>query len=166
MADKTPEARAKRERIWTARRSAEICGCCGKALSPQEPVWRVRQGLGQTMFGGWSYTIIPICHDCTDSYYIGIGRTAPCEACGRPVTNKEQSSWRHLHWFCSERCQAKCYRLAQRAKTAEQRNKICPVCQTPFEAKRTDARTCSSACRQKGYRARVTDRRCPASTPT
>ena len=43
----------------------------------------------------------------------------------------------------------------------EAREKVCEVCGKAFTATRRDTKTCSSPCRQKAYRRRVTDRRPP-----
>jgi len=59
------------------------------------------------------------------------------------------------HWFCSERCAKRCYRAKDRKRRAEQRLKECAVCRETFEATRSDAKTCSPACRQTAYRRRV-----------
>ena len=147
------EERARRRQMYTAIRAGLICSECAKSLEPGEPVWRRRRSLGRGFFGGWRYEVATVCTDCKGHAWYG--RTAPCNGCGRPVTNLHDIQRRLKHPFCCEKCRAKAYRISRRAKTAETREKECPVCGETFTAERSDAVTCSSACRQKAYRRRV-----------
>ena len=55
--------------------------------------------------------------------------------------------------YCSDACcaVAKAKRVEER-KQAHRSEHICKVCGKAFSSKRTDARYCSNACRQKAYR--------------
>ena len=44
----------------------------------------------------------------------------------------------------------------RRDRREQARQKVCPVCNRHFHAKRRDGEYCSGACRQKAYRIRVT----------
>lgn len=179
----TDKERAERKIRWRAQQTAECCGKCGLDLKPDDPVWRTRISLGPGFFGGGRRAIVPLCDKCkgTSDHYEG---PRPCESCGRPVANEPKvkikrvdyaaraaRDWRRFHglpeapekqshWFCSERCAKRCYGSKERDGRAAQRFKVCPVCGESFEAQRLDAKTCSSPCRQKAYRRRVTDATC------
>lgn len=45
----------------------------------------------------------------------------------------------------------------RRERRLQARQKVCPMCNREFTATRADGVFCSSACRQKAYRLRVTD---------
>jgi hypothetical protein len=57
-----------------------------------------------------------------------------------------------------EACSSKC-RLAIHAREAKrpERKRVCPVCRKKFVAPRSDAVTCSNACRQRRHRDRRID---------
>jgi hypothetical protein len=122
-----------------------ICGDCGRDLDPDEPVWRERSRCG-------------ICTVCSDCRSWDFGDPSPCETCGRPVHNEWRSRPRR-HVFCSERCASRWYNARQKAERDEARLKICEVCCEHFEAPRRDTKYCGTACKQKAYRHRVTDRK-------
>ena len=172
----TDEERARDKLRWNAQRTAKTCGQCGRDLEPDEAVWRTRIGNGRSIFGGWRWTVVPLCRECKRDWPSYSARK-PCEACGRPVANEIIERGRDYalrdrraraifynwplpkeklaHWFCSERCAKRCYRAKERERRAEQRLKECAVCGETFEATRSDAKTCSPACRQKAYRRRT-----------
>ena len=80
-------------------------------------------------------------------------RASPCENCGRMITAPE--SLLRKHWVCSQRCRKVIHRRREREAREKQREgMVCDVCGTAFAPARLDARTCSSACRQKAYRRR------------
>lgn len=69
-----------------------------------------------------------------------------CEACDRPM-GMERRMVGTQRWRCSPEC-----RHARSPRpTYEQ---ACTICGNTFTARRDDAETCSSACRQKSYRRR------------
>jgi hypothetical protein len=94
----------------------------------------------------------------------------PCEGCARPVVNhksvrpgyRRENGWIQTEdyaprdsWriFCSERCRRAVFGAEQKAKR-EHDPIDCPVCHERVDARRRDARYCSSACRQRAYRER------------
>jgi hypothetical protein len=58
-------------------------------------------------------------------------------------------------------CRGYCQTCYARVLRREHRHKrgTCAGCNQPFTTTRTDARFCSGACRQRGYRRRVTEKR-------
>ena len=73
-------------------------------------------------------------------------RMGHCEICNRPMGMEWRMSGAQ-RWRCSREC-----RQARTPRpTYEQ---ACTICGATFTARRDDAETCSSACRQKAYRQR------------
>jgi len=70
-----------------------------------------------------------------------------CRGCGRTLI--AMNHWRS--WLCSRAC---CMRLCRRRQKKNPTKCICSICQKTFEPKRSDARYCSHACRQRDYRTR------------
>jgi hypothetical protein len=121
------KARARRRR---ARRTAEICGKCGRTLDEQEPVYVTRVKLIPTRTTRW---LAPVCEGCAPDYmkdtngshyYVQrltkIFPSRPCESCGRTVVfDTTPALWRRRkHVHCSSRCQDTYYRRARRAGRA------------------------------------------------
>jgi hypothetical protein len=81
---------------------------------------------------------------------------APCETCGRDVFFVSPSSEAPPtgRVFCSENCKSERKARERKGKRVESHNISCEVCGTEFVAKRSNAKTCSPACRQKSYRLR------------
>jgi hypothetical protein len=77
-----------------------------------------------------------------------------CETCGRRmfVRSRRDFSWWRRHYFCSKRCESGHYNKLRHDRGEEARQKACPICGQEFTAKRSDAKTCSPACRQKMHR--------------
>ena len=148
------EERARRVRRYEAEETATVCGDCGKAIAPDEPIHRVRQYIGHGFMGGARYSVYPVCEDCAGAPNWH-SRLTDCEACGRPMHQVWPFSGRHH--FCCLKCATKIYRQIAKHRKAIARRRTCPVCEQEFTPARNDARTCSSACRQKAYRQRVTD---------
>jgi hypothetical protein len=102
--------------------------------------------------------------DDTDDY-LGIRKKttifatpADCETCGRHMFVRSSNTGRYFriaqeHYFCSGRCKSRFYNKQRSEKTAKKRSgKECPMCGREFTAKRSDAKTCTPACRQKMHR--------------
>jgi hypothetical protein len=59
--------------------------------------------------------------------------------------------------YCSGVCREQARYAAARAKRADLRGtRICDNCDETFEPRRSDAKFCSDACKQRAYRKRVT----------
>jgi hypothetical protein len=156
-------SRERRRRIRETARTARHCADCGRALAPQEPVWRHRISLGPGFLGfGWRYGVAPCCEQCRSTWR-PYAPVVPCEGCGRPVHNGRTCRTRR-HTFCCEVCKLQAVNADARQKRALTRNTMpCEGCGETFEPKRTDARYCSAACRQRVYRKRVTANECHLS---
>jgi hypothetical protein len=140
-----------RARALVARLAAECCGACGRALAADETVWLSRVTVGNNFRHRYWQT--PMCGDCRQG-----GRwlpAQPCGGCGRPVAYRA-SRKRRRHVLCSDRCRRRWYNRAREQETASARRRFCVVCGRAFAATRRDALTCSPACRQRGYRTRMT----------
>ena len=97
---------------------------------------------------------------------------ATCVKCGKPIQCSEvakHSNWgsgRGTRWVCREcrsvgrwqvyYCRSACYYRDWRRSRAKPRKVVksrkCAACRKPFTPQRSDARTCSNACRQARYR--------------
>ena len=97
-----------------------------------------------------------LCGKCKDewpaSHYHDFGDAKPCHNCGRPV-RVDYNRNIPLPLVCSDECRRAVYaKLArERRQNAEQ---VCATCGNDFIPKRSDAKYCSVACKQKAYRAR------------
>ena len=98
----------------------------------------------------------------------------PCEYCGRPVVNEyrrvagyrlpgppvwndeaQKYEWKELRYAiaCSWECEHQLTLRRRRQKRAAARaGGACAVCGGPINASRSDAKTCTNACRQKLWR--------------
>lgn len=86
----------------------------------------------------------------TDEYV-----TYHCAQCRCPVHYKEwQRNAGQRHDFCSYRCHNDYYMERRRERLRIAREKVCDVCETEFQAARTDSKYCSHACKQRAFRQR------------
>lgn len=150
--------KAQNRRISQAQRDARSCGICGKPFRPGEVIWRGSTTM--SFRGGQRRTLVPMCDACRskvkdqwwDHRWL---ETEPCESCGRTVRNLKSPLTHRRYVTCSEECRLKVQKLRESERRALDRLKVCGTCREPFEATRSDARYCSSACRQKAYRRRT-----------
>jgi hypothetical protein len=148
----SPEAKDWRSK---ARETGEICGGCGQAFGKADPRYRVN------VYGEY----VSMCGGCAPEWLTS-GRGKPvrilpavdvhaweCAGCGSEVIFG-MTDWQYRkRVYCSDRCRKEAAR--KRHKPAEPHNITCEVCGTEFTARRSDARTCSPACRQRAYRKRA-----------
>lgn len=143
------------------------CDFCNRAFDEGETVYRLRGvRVGGMGFPNIRFQFASACADCAkdhiDSYSYGFYAPEPCEQCGRPVI-QDITRHRRKHTLCSEYCQIVFHVAASNARAKRARRKArgdtreCVVCSEVFEPARADSRYCSSPCRQKAYRRRVTD---------
>lgn len=81
-------------------------------------------------------------------YGLGAERSGACAGCGRRVVRNDDP--RLVHHTCSNACSVKASKTATNGSPAVTR---CECCGAEM-AGRADRRFCSSACRQRDYRAR------------
>jgi len=77
-----------------------------------------------------------------------------CKGCGRDFYTQIETKKYCLYSLCGNRGYQN--ELKQRRQEAR-KDMVCPVCEKTFTPKRSDAKYCSNACRQKAYRNSVTD---------
>jgi hypothetical protein len=152
--------RENQRNIRKAARTGTCCAKCTRQLAPDEPVWRQNLSLGRGLFGGWRCSVAPVCEQCRSDWREFRG-SRPCENCGRLVHN-EYNRRSYIRTFCSTMCQSRWSSERQSALAREQRRqargvtKECASCGEHFEPTRADARYCSTACRMRAHRHRVT----------
>ena len=158
----SPEEREASRRVAKARQAAQECARCGGGIG--DVVYRVRRLVGY-FFGKPVYGLMPVCEPCAPAYIVRRDRrayTTPdgyyrqrrvhCDSCKRVVVYGAADHDLRKRIFCSERCRWT-YHNEQRSEAASvSREKTCEVCGADFTATRTDAKTCSPACKQKAYR--------------
>jgi hypothetical protein len=142
-----------RRRARVAARDGRSCGKCGRQLDPAETVYLVRIGIGYRLGGSFGYWRAPICSGCAPSRALQADVATPCAGCGRGVVY-QRSDWRRRWFACSERCLWTARNRLRAERLAEARMLDCAVCGERFHPARSDAVTCSPACRQKAYRRR------------
>jgi hypothetical protein len=80
----------------------------------------------------------------------------PCKRCGRPVISDKRRK-RPKHITCSHECRKAVYVAISRERRRRGWVKAlaCALCGASFMPKRSDARYCSVACKQKAFRRRT-----------
>lgn len=163
---KREERRETRRLQYRARRDGGLCSKCGRGLKTDEAVYIAVVWAGhRPLTGTYGRHYGPVCEGCAPPYMKGEGRyynpridrceQRSCDTCERPVVWKSsRRDYYRRHVFCSERCQWSYYNTARNERAAHAREKVCEVCNETFTAARRDAKTCSSACKQKAYRRR------------
>jgi len=152
-----------------AWRGGKWCADCGEAFPDDVPIYRrmVSQWTrvqGGRLVGSRRSRVAPVCEGCkcpgewdlhwdqnaVCNLYDVLG-SDPCMGCERAVY---QSSLRARRWsYCSHDCRDKALREAHALRMAQRRFE-CAGCGEEYEPTRSDARYCSSRCRQAAYRVR------------
>ena len=145
---------AAAKRICHAQETASLCARCGNAIGKTEPVWRQRISYWR----GLSHRVAPHCADCKSEYRSFWDHPRACEGCGRDVFH-ELNLISHRRTFCCENCERPVRAAEARRRRTEARGatRTCQCCGETFEPSRADARFCCASCKQRAYRARVTD---------
>jgi hypothetical protein len=161
--------------VWDSRMYASVCTGCSATIEPGEPVEIVpRRSFHGLKTVGWpsywngkikpilgAYGHVAICAGCSKKrdedrlsrYDRRHHDRGQCECCGRPIRG-------HIGWVVKA-CSIHCLRTLYRRRLKRPAEPIpCAVCGRPFTPHRSDAKVCGSACRQKAYRQRVTDKGC------
>ena len=132
---------------WHAGYTAEHCGVCGRPIAAGDPVSWTQQ------FGAWRSTLT--CVHCVRP--LPTSHPRPCVGCQRPVHDHRCRAQRSTRPYCCQRCLWTYYNRRHAERRQAERQKVCPVCHSTFEATRRHATTCSPACRTRRYRtSRVT----------
>jgi hypothetical protein len=142
---------ATRRRGARAAEAGEICGACGRRLTLQETVWRLRLPAGTSPVSRRDVTwVAPACAACLPSARWATVPRRPCEGCGRRVVDCCRSRSRRITSCCERRRR----RAWNRRRITKRREVVCASCGQRFRPSRTDAWYCSGPCRQKAWRAR------------
>ena len=143
-----------------ARETAETCGKCGEAIGPMThnfEIYRVRE----------YERFIPMCVKCAPEWMVSRRGTPmriipgqevyewKCAGCGREVVFSMSESQYRRRIYCSEECKRTWKSKGSKRARTNPVKKTCEACGTQFEAKRSDAKTCSPKCRQRAYRQRL-----------
>lgn len=133
------------------------CAQCRAAFAPDQVVIVVRYG-----HEWFEYYWVTVCAACAEpAEQARATHKVTCEGCGQPMLTPRYpgtvmrwvSSWKNIgEHVCSKRCEQRYRRRLQRASRDETH---CTVCGVGFRPKRADAKFCSNACRQAGYRRRA-----------
>jgi hypothetical protein len=149
---------AANSRLWAeSRKSGNVCAACGEDISSR-PAYRVSE---------YSGPFVMMCDGCAPEWLVS-GRGKPmriipevnvhvwdCAGCGRQVMFGMSPSQYRKRVYCSEDCRT-AYAHAAKSEHSVPHKNACEVCGAEFASKRSDAKTCSPACRQKAYRRRLT----------
>jgi hypothetical protein len=137
-----PDTFSHRQRIHESARDARTCAQC------EGPIGEVVVIHGASVRGafGWSRLLARFCRGCMS----GDGSRGTCEGCRRIVIRRSDRRYRR-HTFCSDLCR---WQVQAASRRIVPEPHPCAGCGDPVTA-RADARYCSSACRQRAYRARA-----------
>jgi hypothetical protein len=157
------------ERHQRAHADASVCCRCGRSIPAGAAVWLLPCRLLHLGYGAAIWiredTVVAACDGCGALASQGKDRLvrdarccrASCPGCKRPVYVFAGS---RSSGYCSDRCRNRVHGARHRARNPKPKGPLvvvqCQVCDRNFVAKRSGAKTCSSACRQKAYRTRVT----------
>ena len=146
-----------------ALETGETCGKCGAELGDKvcryAPLLDLGYGGGGARWSSKPTTdAVPICEECAPDWLLELrtmvysldvySHKAPCKTCGREVFFVSSSANFTGTAFCSKTCKS------QHQAREVSRNRTCEICGEEFTATRSDAKTCSPACRQKAHRRR------------
>jgi hypothetical protein len=165
--------------VRRSRHDASLCARCSAAIAPAAPVKITRAYFRFDLYGREAYPRlhkVTLCSHCATDPGARIGMHAgaplhvprklapllvptplaalrPCQGCGRPL----DGHYGDLHVACCGRCLGRCHGRTWRSRhraPAAARGRPCATCGAVFTPRRSDARTCSDACRQKAHRRR------------
>ncbi len=108
----------ERARMHIAARAGGICAGCGRALAPDEPIWRVSHEAWVQRSGARVTWVVPVGTECVGAEVRAesLGQEPErCGGCGRPVY--QRPSAHGVRPFCCTRCRS----VAKVAETSERR---------------------------------------------
>lgn len=150
-----------------ARHLGGFCGKCQRKLKARQTVWRITLNFGSYRGGGPRNALTPVCRHCgPKSWRKDRTHRGRCAQCDRPVvnhvgyTNPFEWETRYPNVFCSDVCSSRWHssqRWKRKKEARRQQPFICEGCGKHFEPRRSDAKHCSSACKQRAYRVRMSN---------
>jgi hypothetical protein len=129
------------------------CDRCGDPFEAGDVIYRAMAPWGTSFFGGPTYWLVPHCRECVRPRWHEV-EPRPCVTCRRPVMDiRRYGLWAPDYPIaCGQRCAARAATVRRRVRHEP---RACPVCGADFTPRRSDARYCSGACRQRAYRERT-----------
>ena len=147
------------------------CNLCRREMSPADPIYRVSVAYSMNMQDISHGGVFEVCAECCATKpFVGVADMLgvdfswlatrqwrppkPCEKCGRPVICDMRRKL-SKYVVCSDGCRRAVYGAVARARRrslVEPRS--CALCGAAFRPKRSHARYCSAACKQKAFRRR------------
>ncbi len=143
--------------------NATHCADCGKLLGAviyvagQDPIRRRRSRRGWLVGDPRGRAVCRSCRPRADEVgRIEVWHRFTCQRCGRTVRYAVGLDYRYCTYRCANAVWTKAATERRSRYRAEHRIKrpICEVCGATFIAARSDARTCSTTCRQRAHRQR------------
>ena len=148
----------RRRALAESKETGKACARCGEELGSR-PAYRARK-YGEDPFA-------MMCVECAPEWLTSRrGKPMkiipavdvyewPCAGCNRPVVFGLSGGQYRTRVYCSDECRKTYAKQRRKSARSEAWEKTCEVCDSEFVAKRSDAKTCSPACRQKAYRNRL-----------
>jgi hypothetical protein len=149
------------------------CQLCRREMASADPIYRVSVAYSMNMRDISHGGVFEVCAECCATKPIisvaempGVDFSwlatrqwrppKPCEKCGRPVIwDMRRKLPKYV--VCSDGCRRAVYGAVARAKLrALVQPRSCALCGAGLQAKRSLARYCSAACKQKAFRRRTT----------
>ena len=148
------------------------CNLCRREMSPADPIYRVSVAYSTNMQDISHGGVFEVCAECCATKpIVGVADMPgvdfswlatrpwrppkPCEKCGWPVICDIRRKL-SKYVVCSDRCRRAVYGAVARAKLrALVQPRSCALCGAGLQAKRSHARYCSAACKQKAFRRRT-----------
>jgi len=104
----------------------------------------------QNCFGNWCSQKTSYCSTCHPPDCLWNHECGSCDSCGRETYVPYRSGRQHI--FCSDKCSQRYYNGRQKEIRLATRQKRCQWCAKDFIASRSDAKFCSSTCKQRNHR--------------
>ena len=168
----------KQQRRDAARVTGKTCGKCGKEFGDEWRAPNEADGEYDAVYVGpekryrvseYNTPFVVMCAECAPEWLV-TGRGKPgrimpaikvhsweCAGCGSEVVFGMSEFQYRKRVYCSDACRKRYgrKRYATEHKERTEHERACEVCGRTFLARRSDARTCSAACRQRAYRLRA-----------
>jgi hypothetical protein len=132
--------------------NARSCTTCGRTFRPRESIFVAVRAWPETRHGN------AVCGTCKPTKNVwgekANWRRFSCENCGRTVRYLYGRAYRYCTYHCATAVWTKnATERRSRTRAAQHIKRLsCNVCGSTFRATRSDARTCSTTCRQRAHR--------------